>query len=149
MIDLHEIVFHYYYSPWAKGSNSLKAILPAIIRDSEFLRSKYSRPIYGKGKKVTSLNFDDHVWIDPRVDNDPYRTLGPLFKEYSSEGLDRLLCGFDEIAHGGAAMTAYNLLQFSEIPDDQRKALRDGLLRYCELDTMAMVMLIEGWTAML
>ena len=42
-------------------------------------------------------------------------------------------------------MMAYNYLQFSHIPADQRETLRDGLLRYCELDTMAMVMILEGW----
>ena len=149
MIDLYKIVMSYYYSPRAKGSNSLKSILPAIIADSEYLRSRYSRPIYGKGKEVGSLNFGEHVWIDPKYDNDPYRTLKPLFDEYDNEKLDRLLLGFDEIAEGGAAMTAYNYLQFSEIPDDQREILRKGLLKYCELDTMAMVMLIEGWKSLL
>jgi hypothetical protein len=145
MIDLYKVVMSYYYSPRAKGSNSLKSMLPAIIADSEYLRSRYSRPIYGKRKEVESLNFGEHIWIDPKFNNDPYRTLEPLFKEYDNEKLDRLLLGFDEIAEGGAAMTAYNYLQFSEIPDDQREILRNGLLRYCELDTMAMVMLIEGW----
>jgi hypothetical protein len=94
---------------------------------------------------VESLNFDRHVWIDPKFNNDPYETLPRLFDEYDNEKLDRLLFGFDELAEGGAAMTAYNYLQFSEIPYEQREILRDGLLRYCELDTMAMVMLIEGW----
>lgn len=149
MIDLYKVVMSYYYSPRAKGSNSLKSILPAIIADSEYLRSRYSRPIYGKEKEVPSLNFCEHVWIDPKCNNDPYRTLEPLFDEYDNEKLDRLLLGFDEIAEGGAAMTAYNYLQFSEIPADQREILRNGLLRYCELDTMAMVMLIEGWRSLL
>jgi len=39
---------------------------------------------------------------------------------------------------------AYNMLQFSEIPADQRHRIKDAMLRYCELDTMAMVMLLEG-----
>ena len=41
-------------------------------------------------------------------------------------------------------MTAYNYLQFSEIPEDQRLMLKDGLLKYCELDTLAMIMIVEG-----
>ena len=42
-------------------------------------------------------------------------------------------------------MTAYYKLQFGEVPDIQRNALVNGLLRYCELDTMAMVMIYEYW----
>jgi hypothetical protein len=51
----------------------------------------------------------------------------------------------DGLADGGAAMTAYNYLQFSEIPLEQRKSISTSLLRYCELATLAMVMLVEGW----
>jgi hypothetical protein len=46
-------------------------------------------------------------------------------------------------------MTAYNYLQFSDIPVEQRKSISDALLRYCELDTLAMVMLVEGWKGMI
>ncbi len=46
---------------------------------------------------------------------------------------------------GGAAMIAYCKLQFSEIPEVQREVLINGLLRYCELDIMAMVMIYEYW----
>ncbi|MGA9115918.1 MAG: DUF2779 domain-containing protein [Bacteroidota bacterium] len=148
MVDLYKVVVRYYYSPFTQGNNSLKSVLPAIIRDSEYLRSKYSKPVYGKAKEVKSLNFDEHIWIQERYGNDPYRTLKPLFDDYDIERLDRMLSGLGEIKDGGAAMTAYNCLQFSDVPQDQRIILRDGLLRYCELDTMAMVMLIEGWMNM-
>jgi hypothetical protein len=49
------------------------------------------------------------------------------------------------LGDGGAALTAYNYLQFSEVPDEQRQSIAAALLRYCELDTLAMVMLVEGW----
>jgi len=146
MVDLYDLVLRYYYPPAAKGSNSLKAILPAIVAESDFLRDKYGRKgVYGKGKIVESLNFDDHVWIDPAVNNNPYKTLPRVFPEYDPETLDSLVSEFENVADGGAAMTAYNYLQFSEIPTAQREHIRDSLLRYCELDTMAMVMLLEGW----
>jgi len=145
MVDLYKLVISYYYSPYAKGSNSIKDILPAIIRDSEFLRNKYSKHVYGIAKEVTSLNFDEHIWIDEKCELDPYKTLPKLFEEYDTNRLDRFFGGFDELADGGAAMTAYNYLQFSHVPADQREMLKEGLLKYCELDTMAMVMLIEAW----
>jgi len=145
MVDLYKLVLNYYYSPYAKGSNSIKDILPAIIQGSDFLKAKYSKPIYGRSKQVTSLNFDEHIWIDPKYNMDPYKTLPKLFEDYDTDQLDKFFGGFDELADGGAAMTAYNYLQFSHIPIDQREKLKDGLLRYCELDTMAMVMILEGW----
>ncbi len=43
-------------------------------------------------------------------------------------------------------MTAYARLQFSDIPEDERKAVCQALLRYCELDTLAMVMIWEAWS---
>jgi hypothetical protein len=144
MIDLYQIIIRYYYSPSAKGSNSIKKILPAMINDSEFLREKYSKPIYGKGLEIPSLNFENHIWIDSKNGNDPYRTLPTLFDDYDDETLDKYFGGMDELKDGGAAMTAYGFLQYSDISHELRVQLRDGLLRYCELDTMAMVMLVEG-----
>jgi hypothetical protein len=45
-------------------------------------------------------------------------------------------------------MTAYNKLQWSFIGEAERLALRDALLQYCELDTLAMVMLMQGLMAL-
>ena len=45
------------------------------------------------------------------------------------------------IADGAAAMTAYGNLQFSEADGVEREKIRAGLLQYCELDTLAMVVI--------
>ncbi len=149
MVDLYELVIQYYYSPNAKGSNSLKQILPAIIKDSVYLREKYgTNGTYGKKLAVKSLNFDDHVWIDVAKNLDPYKTLPPVFDDYNRETLDELIKDFDEVGDGGAALTAYNYLQYADVPQDQRARIADALLRYCELDTLAMVMIVEGWREM-
>ena len=42
-------------------------------------------------------------------------------------------------------MMAYARLQFEDMTDEERNEIRNGLLRYCELDTLAMVMVYEGW----
>jgi hypothetical protein len=146
MVDLYDLVLRFYYSPLAKGSNSIKKILPAIIRDSPYLREKYGTAcVYGMDLPVKSLNFPDHIWINPEKGMDPYKTLPPVFENYDRNHLDELVKDFDELGDGGAALTAYNYLQFSEVPDEQRQSIASALLRYCELDTLAMVMLIEGW----
>ena len=40
-------------------------------------------------------------------------------------------------------MTAFAKMQFAEITDFEREKINSGLLRYCKLDTMAMVMIWE------
>ena len=53
--------------------------------------------------------------------------------------------GLEEVDQGGAAMIAYAKLQYCDLPSSERAAIREALLRYCELDTLAMVMLYEYW----
>jgi hypothetical protein len=48
----------------------------------------------------------------------------------------------NELKEGGAAMTAYVRLQFEELSEYEREEIEAALLKYCELDTMAMVMII-------
>jgi hypothetical protein len=50
-----------------------------------------------------------------------------------------------EINNGGAALTAYALMQFTQMSDSERNKTKQALLRYCELDTLAMVMIYEFW----
>ena len=148
MVDLFKLVTSYYYSPYAKGSNSIKSILPAIISESKFLQDKYGKlGVYGKGLEINSLNFPDHLWIKSD-DVDPYKSLNPVFPEYKKEEVDEIK-GLEELNDGGAALTAYNYLQYSNVSDDQRECLRRALYEYCELDTMAMVMIMEAWRDMI
>jgi hypothetical protein len=41
-------------------------------------------------------------------------------------------------------MSAYARLQFEDMPDLQRQSIGSALLRYCELDTLAMVMVMQA-----
>ena len=147
MVDLYELVLSYYYTPHAKGSNSIKAILPAVINDSELIRNKYSKAIYGT-LEMPSLNFNNHTWINYESGNNPYNSLDPVFEKFSLE-LDEELkskgINIDSISDGGAAMMAYAFLQFSDISPHEKQHLEKGLLKYCELDTMAMVMIMEAF----
>ena len=147
MVDLLDMVKRYYYDPLMGGSNSIKKVLPAILSTSEFLSEKYSQPIYGA--IIKSKNFKDHTWLT-RDENgkliNPYSTLPPVHAEASNESLDELMLGEDsEIIDGGAAMIAYARMQFTEMTEAERERIRQALLRYCELDTLAMVMIYEAW----
>lgn len=147
MIDLCEMVKRYYYSPSTNGSNSIKFILPAILNDSKYIQEKYSKDIYGKDAEIKSKNFDKHTWISIGLDGkvvNPYKTLPPVFDKWDFEELE-LVMSDDDIANGGAALTAYAMMQFTEMSDKEREKVRSALLRYCELDTFAMVMIWEHW----
>ncbi|MCI0616351.1 hypothetical protein L0244_25500, partial [bacterium] len=75
----------------------------------------------------------------------PYKTLPRVLEGYNNDDLDNFLPSMEEISDGGAAMMAYAFLQFTEVPSNQKEQIRKALLRYCELDTMAMVMIWEFW----
>jgi len=150
MIDMLELVKRYYYHPDTRGSNSIKYVLPAILNNSEFLQEKYGEPIYGADGGIKSLNYRDWQWIvyeDGKV-KDPYKLLPKLFQDVSDKDL-RLLSEDDELRDGGAALTAYARMQFEDMTDYERQEISKALLKYCELDTLAMVMLYEGWRDMI
>ena len=151
MVDLLKVVTRYYYHPMMKGSNSIKYVLPAILNSSEYLQKKYIEPIYGAENGIESKNFSDWKWVEfdeNGVVKDPYKLLPKLFIDASENDLDALMSDSDSLANGGAALTAYGKLQFEDISDYERKELRKALLKYCELDTMAMVMIYEAWREM-
>ena len=62
-----------------------------------------------------------------------------LEKNYGVAGVD------DKIDQGGAAMTAYAKVQFTQCSKEEVADIEKALLQYCELDTLAMVMLWEEW----
>jgi hypothetical protein len=144
-------VKRYYYHPLTNGSNSIKSVLPAILNASASLRSRYSKPMYGAADGIKSLNYHAWSWIELDADGtvkDPYKRLPSVYRGFDRHQLD-LLLGEDELADGGAAMTAYAMMQFTEMTDQERNAISGALLRYCELDTFAMVMLYEYWAGLL
>lgn len=145
MVDLLDVVIKSFYHPSMRGSNSLKAVSPAILANSLYLQSKYKDPIYGTCNGIKSLNFVGKAWIQYDAVGaiiDPYQLLPKLFADVEDKVLDALF-EEDDIKNGGAAMTAYAKLQFTEMSQQERAELRSGLLQYCELDTFAMVLLYE------
>jgi len=140
MVDLYKLVVSLYYSPFSKGSNSIKYILPSVLNDSEMLRNKYSKPIYGTDL-IPSKNFKDWTWLNEDK-HDPYKSLPPIFTEIDKNNPTDIST-FNNLDDGGAAMTAYAYLQFSETKPELRKKIEKAMLRYCELDTMAMVIIFE------
>ncbi len=150
MVDLWYLVKRYYYDPYTRGSNSIKYVLPAVLNSSDFLKQKYSKPVYGASSGIPSLNFKDWKWIETDehgIVKDPYSLLPKLFTDIDEKNQALLLSSDEDnlIKNGGAAMTAFARLQFEEMSDYERLEIKVGLKKYCELDTMAMVMIYEAW----
>jgi hypothetical protein len=147
MIDLLEVVKKFYFDPRTNGSNSIKHVLPSILNRSDFLQCKYIKPIYGNEEGIPSKNFNNQIWIE-HSDNgsicDPYELLPRLFEEQMERQVE-LLSQDDELKNGGAALMAYARMQFEIMSDYEREELKLALLKYCELDTLGMVMIVEAW----
>lgn len=148
MVDLCALAQKAYFHPDTKGSNSIKKVLPAVLKSSGFLREKYAQPIYGSAGGMRSLNYQDYVWLKPDANGkvDPYNRLKSYIADMTGED-EECVSDDDEfsIAEGGAAASAYSRLQFESMADDEREKINQALLRYCELDTLAMVMIVEAW----
>lgn len=151
--DLGVLVSKTVFYPGTGGSSSIKKVLPAALRHSSALRDRYRAPIYGT-TEMPSLNVKDWVWVKIQDDavQDPYMQLDPLF---DNSALQKAISIAEEggteeakqfIANGGAAIIAYDQLQQPGLPAGERVRITRQLLRYCELDTLAMVMIYQSLT---
>ncbi len=149
MVDLCKLAERYFFHPSTKGGSSLKKVLPALMQCSERLRELYGQPSYG-GPDMPSKNLSTPIaWWQERDGQvvDPYDLLPPVFSDFSKQEVDSMEAGFaTKLQEGGAAMAAYGRLQFEAIDVKERQAIERALLRYCELDTLAMVMAVQAWT---
>lgn len=146
MIDLKELAQKGYFHPSTKGSNSIKKVLPAVLESSTFLKKRYSQPIYGTPNGISSTNFRNMIWWSADelgLVEDPYKK---LVSETSGEWVVYEAPEDDlDIAAGGEATMAYGRLQYEALDEASRTSLKAKLLRYCELDTLAMAMVVEAW----
>ena len=149
MVDLCDLAKIAYFHKDTKGSSSIKKLLPAVLSSSPRLRQFYAQPVYGDPLVMPSLNYQNFVWcppVPPDQSLDPYELLRDLGAQLLGE---EVRPGEDPddlaISEGGAAATAYARLQFETLPTESRNKLERALLRYCELDTLAMVMVVQGW----
>jgi hypothetical protein len=94
---------------------------------------------------IQSRNFEKMQWVVKTKDGfeDPYQMLlNPLpVEEQTSEMEDDDVI---EINNGGLALIAYAKVQNEKMNPIQIKQYREALLKYCELDTLAMIMVFQG-----
>jgi len=141
MVDMLQLVRDYYYHPDMGGSNSIKKVLPAVMT-GDSIKEKYSKPLdFGthlKGRVLWELN------AESGRPESPYHLLPSQYGDLDLSK-EELIAVDGEVKDGGAALIAYAKMQFTDMSDAEREALRKALLQYCELDTLAMVMIYEQW----
>jgi hypothetical protein len=146
MYDLCALSKKVYFHKDTDGSSSIKKVLPSVLKSSNFLKEKYAQPLLKT--KGESLNFEHMIWWTTENNEviNPYKLLPPVFSDIHQEAIETLESDPDlHISEGGSATVAYGRLQFSSVPPEEREALHASLLRYCELDTLAMIMVYEAF----
>lgn len=122
-VDLNDFTLQYYFHPDMKGKTSIKKVLPAIWNNNPYL---HSIPWFKKYVSNSASNLN------------PYDTLAPVIGELENE---------EVVKDGTGAMRAYQDLMFGADAEnkERRENLKQLLLQYCELDTMAMVIIWKYW----
>jgi hypothetical protein len=133
-LDLLEISRGHFYDPAMKGSHSLKKVLPVVWKNPAIQKLFPKYAVDQHGQPVKS----------------PYDALPALTLEDAANGAPVDLSKLDDldiVKNGTGAMRAYEHVRYGLAPSDQaaRKSIRRQLMRYCELDTAAMVMVWKYW----
>jgi hypothetical protein len=133
MVDLCKLAHEHYYVDGSDGSSSIKKLLQPTLQISEHLQSIYGSPTYN------SNNFSNFRWYqidDGGRAKDPYDILSTMTHPDQH--------GSANVTKGGAAAAAFHELQ-NDLDEKDRTAIENSLLRYCELDTLAMAMIVQAW----
>jgi hypothetical protein len=121
IVDMHEWARRDYYHPGMKGRTSIKVVLDALWKSDPAMRAQFNA--------WTAWPADDT--------RDPYACLPAV----EIAGL------LQDVHEGTGAMRAYQEMMYGADKNDPvSRAMWSGLLRrYCELDTMSMVLILEHW----
>lgn len=133
-LDLCDISRRHFYDPAMKGSHSIKVVLPVAWKNAE-IRKLF--PEYAKDRhEKPALNPYDALPALTLLDRNP----SAITQLAELEELDI-------VKDGTGAMRAYEHIRYGlgagnpEVREDVRRQL----LRYCQLDTAAMVMIWKYW----
>jgi hypothetical protein len=140
MVDLCKLASDYYYVDGSGGSSSIKKLLRPTMIASERLKHLHGRPNYN------SNNFKNWQWYQLDENGqviDPYKLLE--MKPGSIDNDEPYIDATSSVTHGGAASTAFHLLQSDGVSQKHRRDIETALLRYCELDTLSMAMIVQAW----
>jgi len=129
-VDMNDLALKYYFHPVMKGRTSIKVTLPAVLAATNSKRTENWLSNFDNGINLL------HRGEDGIIEN-PYKHLPPI----------DLLENAEKVNEGTGAMRAYEDMLFgiSKHQPEIKKAYKEALLRYCKLDTLAMVIIWEHW----
>ncbi|MEO8908627.1 MAG: DUF2779 domain-containing protein [Gemmatimonadaceae bacterium] len=121
IVDMHEWARRDYYNPGMRGRTGIKVVLDALWKSDGVMRDQFS------------------AWTGMAADasRDPYASLPPV----------EIAGVMQDVHEGTGAMRAYQEMMYGSDKSDSAVGDRwSGLLRrYCELDTLSMVLILEHW----
>ncbi|MDH5382686.1 MAG: hypothetical protein OEW75_17660, partial [Cyclobacteriaceae bacterium] len=130
LIDMNKMALDYYFHPVMKGRTSIKVTLPAVLTANKSKRTIDWLQNFEKDLSLYALDGMGNI-------ENPYKHLPQL--EIAAEA--------EAVNEGTGAMRAYEDMLFGRNKHnvEVKKAYEQALLRYCKLDTLAMVIIWEHW----
>lgn len=125
LLNMDRLTLEHYFHPKMKGRTSIKKVLPAVWNENAALHEI----LYFKTYSVQAFeNFE----------RNPYDALATFHITDDEE-----LAG---VSSGTDAMRAYYRIMFdNNLSSTQKTEIKNRLLEYCKLDTMAMLIIWKHW----
>jgi hypothetical protein len=126
IIDMNDLAIKYYFHPIMKGQTTIKLTLPAVLTATNSSRIKNWL------SAENLLLADEHGKI-----TNPYNLL-PYFEMYNKS---------ENVKDGTGAMRAYQDMLYGADARNEtvKQEYKNALLKYCKLDTLAMLIIWEHW----
>lgn len=133
IFDMEKIALKQYFHPKMKGRTSIKVVLPAILANNN--SSRIIKWLDNFQPSLSLLRIENNSIVNPY-------SLLPHIDIYEKS---------EQINEGTGAMRAYGELMFGLKREDRESMsiYKDALLKYCKLDTLAMVIIWEYWNNLL
>lgn len=127
--DLSRLVKRFYYNRFMSNSLSIKDVVQAVLTVSVSLKERYSAP-------YCSSNFEDAQWWQGNEQSGQARNPYRILQEHQSG---------PPIGRGTQAMVCFGNILAGSLNGSKKEKTMQSLLKYCELDTLAMVMIYQHW----
>ena len=130
ILDMNKLALKYYFHPIMGGRTSIKVTLPAVLqaaKSKKIIKWLEAEKLYQKEPEGGVIN--------------PYNLLPKIEIMEQSEA----------VKDGSGAMKAYQDMFYGLYKDNPsiKNAYKDALLKYCKLDTLAMLIIWEHWNSLI
>lgn len=133
IVDLNKLALKHYFHPYMKGRTSIKVTLPSVLLTTSSARIKAWLENFDTDTNLFAVDGEGKI-------RNPYELLPKL----------ELIEKAEKVSDGTGAMRAYQEMMYGISSNDLkiRDTWKNALLRYCKLDTLAMVIIWEHWLAL-